>query len=234
MRVRIVLVEPKEAGNIGAAARAMKNFGLSDLAIVGRYPPLHPIADWWASGADDIVASAALHPTLHAAIADCSVTVATTSSRGRIAPVDFDPEGTAAFAGTLAERERMAIVFGREDHGLTSEEISICSHLATIPSSPSFPTLNLAQSVSLFAYALSRCSDATAPLPRQRAAAALVERLHERLQALFLEAGFLHLENPDRIYLEVRRWVTRLDLDEREAEVAMAIVRQLEWRVREK
>ena len=79
--VRIVLVEPREAGNVGASARAMKNFGLADLAIVGNHPQLHPLADWWASGDVDSVASAGFYSTLHGAIADGTIAVETISSR---------------------------------------------------------------------------------------------------------------------------------------------------------
>src|SRR5947209_9521840 len=89
--LRIVLVEPREAGNVGAAARVMKNFGFRELWIVGQHPPLQPLAGWWASGADDVVASARFAPTLHAAIADTQVAIATTSARGRTTPVDLSP-----------------------------------------------------------------------------------------------------------------------------------------------
>src|SRR6476659_9033472 len=82
MNVRIVLVEPHEAGNVGAAARAMKNFGFTDLWIAGNHPELHPLAGWWASGADDVVANAQLVPSLYYAIRETHVTVATTSARG--------------------------------------------------------------------------------------------------------------------------------------------------------
>ena len=84
--LRIVLVEPREAGNVGAAARVMKNFGFTDLWIVGEYPELHPLAGWWASGADDVVAAARFAPTLHHAIGDAHITVATTSARGPSRP----------------------------------------------------------------------------------------------------------------------------------------------------
>src|SRR5437763_13415204 len=89
--LRIVLVEPREAGNVGAAARVMKNFGHRDLWIVGEHPNLHPLAGWWASGAEDVVAEAHFVPTLIEALADAHVTIATTSSRGRTTPIDLTP-----------------------------------------------------------------------------------------------------------------------------------------------
>jgi tRNA/rRNA methyltransferase len=231
--IRIVLVEPREAGNVGAAARAMKNFGLHDLAVVGRHPQLSPLAGWWASGADDVVASAQFHDTLQLAIAGCHAVVATTSARGRTSTVDLDPVGVSQLCRDLLPLERMALVFGREDHGLTAEEISLCSHTASIPTNPEFPTMNLAQSVSLFAYELFTTEERNEASARLvRAEAAMLERLHERLQALLMESGYLHPRNPDRIYDEIRRWVSRMQLDPREAEVALGIVRQLEWKMR--
>src|SRR5215217_682717 len=95
-RLRIVLVEPREAGNVGAVARAMKNFGFGELWIVGEHPELLPVAGWWASGADDLLAAARFAPSLAEAIGDAHVTVATTSMRGRTTPVSFSPKSLAA------------------------------------------------------------------------------------------------------------------------------------------
>src|SRR5512142_2514192 len=83
MKLRVVLVEPREAGNVGAVARAMKNFGFRDLVVVGEHPELMPVAGWCASGAEDVVASIRFEPTLVDALAGAHVTIATTSSRGR-------------------------------------------------------------------------------------------------------------------------------------------------------
>src|SRR5258708_12840627 len=91
MHLRIILVEPKAAGNVGAAARVMKNFGFTDLWIVGDHPKLQPLAGWWASGAEDVIENAHFAPTLHYALADTHVTIATTSSRDPTTPVALNP-----------------------------------------------------------------------------------------------------------------------------------------------
>src|ERR1700737_4293815 len=114
-RLRVVLVEPQEAGNVGAVARVMKNFGFEDLWIVGEHPPLEPLAGWWASGADDVVARAHFVPTLLQATGDAQITIATTSARGRTTPVDFTPAEVAERFASLQDGETMALVFGRED-----------------------------------------------------------------------------------------------------------------------
>src|SRR5687767_7475326 len=229
MNLRIVLVEPREAGNVGAAARVMKNFGFNQLTIVGSHPPLHPIAGWWASGADDVIATVAHAATLQQAIGDCQLTVATTSSRGRTTAADFTPRSLATHRATFAHDDLVGLVFGREDSGLTREELALCQRTAVIPTSDRFPTMNLAQSVGVFCYELSRVT--TSAASRRRADAATVERAHERAQSLLMEVGFLQANSPDRIYDEIRAAIGRADLDEREVTILLGIVRQIEWKL---
>ncbi|HKR66996.1 MAG TPA: RNA methyltransferase, partial [Thermoanaerobaculia bacterium] len=154
-RLRIVLVEPREAGNVGAVARAMKNFGFNELWIVGEHPQLLPVSGWWASGADDVLATAHFAPTLLDAVHDAHLTVATTSMRGRTTPVSFSPRTLAEKFASLGDEQTLALVFGREDSGLTREELVLCQHTAAIPTNEQFPTMNLAQSLCVFCYELS-------------------------------------------------------------------------------
>ena len=226
-RLRIVLVEPREAGNVGAAARVMKNFGFEDLFIVGEHPPLLPVSSWWASGADDVLEKATKSPTLQQAVAGAHLVVATTSARGRTTPADFTPHSLSVRFGALGADQTLALVFGREDSGLTREEVVLCQRTAVIPTNERFPTMNLAQAVGTFCYELSS-AERIAPA-RRLAEAELLERLHERLEALLLEAGFLHGNNPDRIYDDVRAILGRAELDPREATILLGMIRQLEW-----
>lgn len=231
-RLRIVLVEPREAGNVGAVARAMKNFGFADLWIVGEHPELLPVAGWWASGADDLLAAARFAPSLQEAIGDAHVTVATTSMRGRTTPVTFTPRTLAEKLASLGSEQTLALVFGREDSGLTREELVLCQHTAAIPANSVFPTMNLAQSACVFCYELSSIGPGAAS--RDLPDAATLERVHERARALLLEVGFLHENNPDRIYDDLRAIVARAELDTREATIALGILRQIEWALRNK
>lgn len=229
-RLRIVLVEPQEAGNVGAVARAMKNFGFDELWIVGEHPELLPVAGWWASGADDLLASAHFAPTLQEAIGEAHVTVATTSMRGRTTPVTFSPKTLAAKFASLANEQILALVFGREDSGLTREELILCHHTAAIPANERFPTMNLAQSACVFCYELA--SLAPREQSRELPDAAMIERVHQRARELLREVGFLHANKPDRIYDDLRAIVGRAELDEREATIVLGIIRQIEWKVR--
>ena len=170
------------------------------------------------------------NPALFHAIADAQLVVATTSSRGRTVAADFTPVSMARRFAQLGPAETMALVFGREDSGLTGEEMMLCQRTAVIPTNERFPTMNLAQSVGTFCYELSSI-DRAAPV-RQLAPAGQVERLHDRLEALLVEAGFLDTNNPDRIYEDLRAIFARAELDEREVTILLGMVRQLEWAVR--
>jgi tRNA/rRNA methyltransferase len=228
--IRIVLVEPREAGNVGAAARVMKNFGFGDLWIAGEHPPLRPLAGWWASGADDVVERAHFVPALFDAIRDAHATVATTSLRGRATGADLAPFDVAHLHASLRDDQMLALVFGREDSGLTRDEVALCQRTAAIPTNPNFPTMNLAQAIGVFCFALS--SIAAEPRDRELPNAGMLERMHQRIQSLLIEVGFLHQNNPDRIYDELRAIIARADLDEREATILLGIVRQMEWALR--
>jgi TrmH family RNA methyltransferase len=222
-------VEPQEAGNVGAAARVMKNFGFESLTIAGTHPELQPLSSWWASGADDVVQRATFTPALFDAIRDAHVTIATTSLRARTMAPGMTPFDVADLFASLAEDQTMALVFGREDSGLTREEVMACQRTASIPTNPEFPVMNLAQAVGAFCFALSQVR--RAPRERELATAAMVERLHERVQALLVEVGFLHDNNPDRIYDDLRSIAARADLDAREATILLGIIHQIEWKV---
>ncbi len=229
-RLRIVLVEPREAGNVGAAARVMKNFGFDALWVVGEHPQLQPVSGWWASGADDLLAAARYAPTLQQAVRDAHRVVATTSLRCRVTTASDTPRELARAFGALAPDQTLALVFGREDSGLTGEEVALCHATASVPTNPAFPTMNLAQTVGVFCYELSAVEPARER--RDLAPAELIERLHERAESLLLEAGFLQNDNPDRIYEDLRAIAGRAALDTREATILLGAIRQMEWWIR--
>lgn len=230
--VRFILVEPREPGNVGAAARAMKNFGFLEMTIVGEVAELQPVAEWWASGAGDVVAQARRVPTLAAALADAHLTVATTSSRSRSVQVPLTPDAVREALGALAGGQTLALVFGREDRGLTAEEIALCHRTAVIPTSDLHPTLNLAQAVAIFAWTLSR--EPAAGDARSLAPVASLERLHDTARGLLLDVGFLNQENADQIYADLRAIAGRALLDERELAILLGIARQIRWAIESK
>jgi tRNA/rRNA methyltransferase len=124
---------------------------------------------------------------------------------------------------------RIALVFGREDRGLTADEIARCGRTAVIPTSDLHPTMNLAQAVAIFAWELSlKIVPAGAP-SREPATVDEVERFHEAARTLLLETGFLNEQNPELVYADLRAMAARATLDERELAILMGIVRQVRW-----
>ncbi len=150
----IVLVEPQLGENIGAAARAMANFGLSRLRIVKpRQSWPNDKARMMAAGADRILDEAELFDTLEAAIADCSFVIATTARAHDQAKRVIGPADAAAEAAPrIGAGETVAVVFGRERNGLENDEVALADRIVTLPVNPAFASLNLAQAVVIVAY----------------------------------------------------------------------------------
>ena len=231
MHVRIVLVEPQEAGNVGAAARAMKNFGFTDLWIVGgRTERTDDVSSWWAVGAIDVVDNATRVDTLEEALADCHLTVATTAVRGRQVFEQLNPSDVARLAEeTLSEDHRIALVFGRETFGLSGREVMLCQRTASIPTWPGFPTMNLAQSVAIFCYELGKGlrprAESPDPAPHQ-----LVNQLNAHTRELMQEIGYFGDKSPDRICAELQALAGRAVLTTREASLLLSLLRHIERR----
>jgi tRNA/rRNA methyltransferase len=150
----IILVEPQLGENIGAAARVMANFGLRRLRLVkprDGWPNIH--ARRAASGADRVLDEAELYDTLDAAIADCTLVLATTARAHDQAKPVISPEAAATLlAPRVAAGESVAVMFGRERYGLENDEVALADRIVTFPVNPAFASLNLAQAVALIAY----------------------------------------------------------------------------------
>ena len=161
----VVLVEPQLGQNIGTAARAMANFGLSRLRLVkprDGWPDIQAVRA--ASGADAVLDGATLHDTLADAIADCSFVLATTARAHDQAKPVFGPEAAARdIAPRIAAGERVAVVFGRERWGLENDEVGLADAIVTYPVNPAFASLNLAQAVLVIAYEYFKLADGALP-----------------------------------------------------------------------
>jgi tRNA/rRNA methyltransferase len=150
----IVLVEPQLGENIGAAARAMANFGLSRLRIVNpRQGWPNDKARMMATGGARILDGAELYDTLEGAIADCNFVLATTArAHDQAKPVIGPAQAAAVIAPRIEAGERIAILFGRERNGLESDEVALADQIITLPVNPAFASLNLAQALVIVAY----------------------------------------------------------------------------------
>ncbi|MCJ7783358.1 MAG: RNA methyltransferase [Desulfobacterales bacterium] len=226
--VCIVLVRPKFPENIGSAARAMKNMGLSRLVVVNGCSPLLANAYKLASGAEDILERAEEFPTFREAISEMGCVVGTTSRGGKERGPDLTPEALAKKLIPLSQKNLIGLAFGSEKEGLTNEELSLCHLYARIPSMESFPSLNLAQAVMVVSYELFISSIEILKKEIRLAPAEQMERMLEHMEKTLLRIGFLDSNNPKRIMRVLRRLFGRSQMDEREVKILEGIWSQMD------
>ncbi|HEY5523525.1 MAG TPA: RNA methyltransferase [Desulfuromonadaceae bacterium] len=227
----IILVEPQSPGNIGMTCRAMKNMGFTQLRIVKGCDRFDSEALKFAVAARDLLESAQVFPDLASAIADCTLTVGTTRRHGKYRQEILSPvEVAERFKGLVTPDCRAAIVFGREDSGLMTEELSLCRWHATIPTSNEYGSLNLAQSVLLFCYELGKASEsAGGGRPLELATSEVMEALFTHFHATLNKIGFLNEQNPAHMMRSLRRIFFRANLDSREVTVLRGMLTQIDW-----
>jgi TrmH family RNA methyltransferase len=153
--VTFILVEPREPGNIGASARALKNMGFRRLSLVNP-APVNDEAKWFARNALEVLTDAPVYQSLELAIGDKAIVTGTTRRKGKKRGVIYPVAQGAQRLRDLATDNSVAILFGREDRGLFNEEVEECGFLMSIPADDEQPSLNLAQAVLIVAYELSR------------------------------------------------------------------------------
>lgn len=230
MNVRIILVGTTHPGNIGATARAMKNMGVTDLALVRpRYFP-HEDATARASGAEDLLEAASVFDTLDDALADCSY-VAGTSARSRtIGWPSLPPRQCAERLVAEAAHGRPAIVFGPEKSGLTNDDLDRCHTLLTIPTDPGFSSMNLAMAVQVATYEL-RVASLEAPQAEsghdehiRLATGEELAHFYRHLEDVLMARGFLDPDNPRHLMRRLRRLFARAMPDHNEINILRGIL----------
>jgi tRNA/rRNA methyltransferase len=226
--VRVVLVRPRDPNNIGAVARAMKNFGFGDLCVVS------PYALTWdevtaAPNAMDVVTQARIVATLDEAVADCNLVVGTgdqTRTTGSYTPRDLSNQLHAA-------SYRVALVFGNEKHGLTNEDFSRCHRVMEIPTQPGCPSMNLGQAVAVCLYELVREEIPDTTLAEQAGAGvtnAAVALAMEVLQ----QADFVLPGNADDLMRRVRAALHKYQLSQYDTTMLCGILRKIKDNFQEK
>ncbi|HET9679804.1 MAG TPA: RNA methyltransferase [Gammaproteobacteria bacterium] len=233
--IYIVLVETSHPGNIGAAARAMKTMGLSQLRLVApqRYP--HPDAKARASGADGILTEAGIFDTLEEALADCTLVFGTTArERDIAAPVIAPPDAAQQiFTGIAQPENRVALVFGNERAGLTNSQTALCHQLIKIPTNPEYSSLNLASAVQVLCYELRRgvVLNEPAPLAKETAPPATageMEGFYTALEKMLVDIDYLDPEIPKYLMPRLRRLFNRARVDQTEYNILRGIVTAVE------
>ncbi len=240
--IRIVLVEPSHPGNIGAAARAMKNMGLESLVLVRPRQFPHPEATARASGADSVLAAARVVETVAQAVAGCGFIAATTSrERDQYFRV-LDVRAAAPRILEEAERAPAVILFGSERTGLTNDDLERSHALVRIPADGAYASLNLAMAVQIVAYELyaARAERAAGPRPTDPPAGAAplatpeeMERLYAHLGEVMEEVGFRdRTQSGTNLMGRIRRFLQRAELDQNEANILRGLLTAVQHRRR--
>ena len=222
--IRVVLCEPSHPGNIGATARAMKTMGLERLVLVNPRLFPHPEADARASGALDVLDAAHCCRSLDDALAGAVFIGGLSARRRDLAPEVRDVRIAAHEFVEAAASVEVAIVFGPERTGLSTDALSRCHRLVRIPANPEYPSLNLAASVQLMGYEL-RCActagEGALPLGSESRLASHedVEGLIAHLEQAMRATGFLHPDRPGRLVLRMRRMFSRARVESEEVAI---------------
>jgi len=229
--IRIVLASPLYGGNVGAVCRAMANMGLSDLAVVAPRNLDLDEARMMACHATDILDGRSEFGTLAEAVADCGLVMVTTAREGLYRRHAKTPREWAGKALEAAGTGKVALVFGREDNGLSNEELELATQIIRIPTTPEYPSLNLAQAVMVCCYELFVANGTYEP-PVEKTPEAPSE-LRERMFAMWddtlMKIGFMKDDKEDHMMLGLRRILSRGPLTVDDVRILMGIARQTLW-----
>lgn len=229
-RFSFVLLHPKEPGNVGAVARALKNMGFADLRLVAPCGHTSREAIAMAVHGRDVLEHARVFDTLAAAIADCTLTAGTTCRTGLYRSHAKPVRAAAQDLIGASASNQIAIIFGPEDTGLSNEELKQCHRLVTIPSSPGYPSLNLAQAVMIVGYELMLASTVEiAKATPEYASATEVDTMLNRMAEALAAIGFLPDDNRDRIMFAIRAMLGRSGIMPRELDILNGIASQIRW-----
>jgi len=232
LKIVFVLIGTTHSGNIGAAARAIKNMGFAELRLVECCPHLTKDALSRASGADAVLHEAKKYSSLDAAVADCHSVIGTSARDRHLAvPVAACRDIAVQLvesANLSSDAMQVAMVFGRERSGLTNEEMDRCTQLLRIPCNPDFSSLNLGAAVQVVAY---ECSQAlqSVPMPQNSeeeiaANGESMQYFFDHLQRVMVNTGFLDPDNPRQLMRRIRRYFERNRPNESELSILRGIL----------
>ncbi len=234
--VRIVMVNTTLPANIGSALRAMKTMGLSKLVLVAPKTYPHPDIDALAAGATDLIEQIEIVETLADAIKDCHLVIGT-SARSRTIPwplLDARPAAEKSISAVVNDQQDVAVVFGREDRGLTNEELAMANYHVTIPVNTDYGVLNVAQAIQVICYEMRMATLAAVESGEDEAATMPVtdtesmqwdeplvtheqmEQFYPHIEKMLAEIEFLDPKNPRLLPLRLRRLFGRIQLDRME------------------
>ena len=241
--VTVVLVNTSHPGNIGAAARAMKNMGLSKLTLVQPVDFPSGVAVGRAASALDILESARVVDTLQEAVTDCGLVIGASARSRRIPWPMLSPEHCAAKVVQEQKLNRVALVFGREDAGLNNEELQLCHFHVQIPADEVYSSLNLAAAVMVICYELRKASLALEGQQSQaedefwdqeKATGEQVEHFYEHLERVMIAIDFHDPDNPRQLMQRMRRLFSRIRIDVMEMNILRGILSNIEYNLKDR
>ena len=227
--ISIILHKPRYSENIGAAARAMCNMGFSDLIVVDPENLNEANAFKLATHvAASIVENISVYKELRDALAPFNYVVGTTARLGGQRMLIQTPSQMAAKLGEISRENRIALVFGPEDRGLTNQELQLCHHLINIPTAE-FTSLNLAQAVMIVCYEIYNTGQSSQKSLPRLATRHELEGMYDQLKEILVRINYINPENPDYWMNKLRLFFNRLPLRGREVSIIRGICRQINW-----
>jgi tRNA/rRNA methyltransferase len=228
--IAVVLIQPQIPENIGAAARAMSNMGLSRLVLVRpKNCDLCRVLKTATGVSIDVVEQMEVFDHIREALAPYQVIAGTTARTGSLRPTLSRPRGLAHDLVTLSQNNLAAVLFGPEDRGLSNEHLRYCHTIVTIPTA-SFSSLNLAQAVMVVCYEIFMAGREGSPEVAPRLANSFeLEGMYDHLREVLTRIGFLDPQNPEHWLLNIRRFLSRLPLRAREVRIIRGVCRQIDW-----
>ena len=222
--IKIVMVGTTHPGNIGAAARAMHNMCIANLALVDPQCPVGQVAYSRASGANLVLDQRKTFADLPTAVADCSCVIATSARRRSLPWPELEPQEMAGKILQMDDASRVALVFGREHSGLTNDEMQLCNYMVCIPTNPEFSSLNVASAIQLLCYEIYR-QQSIVPVARTPdmddlpATSGELEGYFDHLKKVLEQSGFLDPQQPGLIMQRLRRLYLRNEMTRNEINI---------------
>jgi len=233
--IAIILVEPQISENIGAAARAMTNMGLSRLGIVNpKNCDLGRVVKMATGSSIDVIEEMQIYGDLKEALRPFQYVVGTTARTGALRPANVQPRRLAVDLISITQHNLVALLFGREDCGLSNAHLRYCHAIVRIPTAD-FTSVNLAQAVMILSYEIFLASQETPAQSLPRLANGFeLEGMYDHLKDILTKIGFIDQNNPGHWMLNIRRFLSRLPLRAREVRIIRGICRQIDWYTRQK
>ncbi|HPD57569.1 MAG TPA: RNA methyltransferase [Smithellaceae bacterium] len=229
--ISIVLQKPKYAGNIGAVARAAKNMGINKIIVISqdKYEQ-EEVKTRSTHLAVDVVEKIKYADDIKAALGRFNYIVGTTARKGAARGPFLTPRQMAEKIISLSQNNKIALLFGPEDKGLSNDELRFCHAAVTIPTARAFRSLNLSHAVMVLCYEIFIASlERMVETPPKLARAEELEGMYEQLKTLLAKVGFLNPQNPDYWMMHLRKFFSRTTLLARDVKIIRGVCRQIDW-----